>query len=338
MLDFEEFQQYVKDNIRDFLPPEFEDAEVVLNTVRKNNGRDLHAVNIRIPGSNITPNIYLESFYQNYSEDGMELDVCLKRLANLELEHMNPSQEFMDVANKILDVDFAREHVVMHVVNAEKNAESLKEMPHKLTEDLAIIYKIYLGSDDGGVGTVAVKNEYLEKWGISADELHEWALENSNLLMPATVQDMGSLLRQSFGDSEFDLPVVCEDEMMYVVSNERKVNGASSIIYSDALERLAEKLGTDLYVLPSSVHEIIAISTNFGTPEELAAMVREVNATQVSVEEQLSDHVYKYDAHEKTLSLADCKIEDLQISKVSEDKAQYEAVNTEAVSRPRHHR
>ena len=338
MLDFDEFQEYVKDNIGNFLPSEFEDAEIVLNTVRKNNGKDLHAINIRIPSSNITPNIYLEPFYENYSEHGMELEVCLERIVELELEHMDPSQEFKEVANKIMDIDFVKERVIMTVVNAEKNAEMLQGIPHKLTEDLAIIYKIYLGGDADGIGTVTVKNEYLEKWGISVTELHEWALENSKTLMPVKVQDMGSLLRESMGDLMDGMPMVSEEEMMYVVSNEKKVNGAASIIYSDALEKLAEKLGTDLYVLPSSIHEIIVISAEHGTPEELAAMVREVNATQVAIEEQLSDHVYKYDAHEKTLSLADCKVEDLQISKVSEDKAQYEAVNNEAARMPRHHR
>ena len=70
---------------------------------------------------------------------------------------------------------------------------------------------------------------------------------------------------------------------------------------------------------------------------ELAQMVREVNATQVSQEEQLSDHVYKYDAKTKTLSLADVEGLSQDISKVSEDKQTYDAVNTE-VSRPRHHR
>ena len=73
------------------------------------------------------------------------------------------------------------------------------------------------------------------------------------------------------------------------------------------------------------------------TPEELAQMVREVNATQVSQEEQLSDHVYKYDAKTKTLSLADVEGLNQDITKVSEDKQAYDAVNTE-VSRPRHHR
>ena len=66
-------------------------------------------------------------------------------------------------------------------------------------------------------------------------------------------------------------------------------------------------------------------------------MVKEINTNQVDQEEQLSDHVYKYDAQTKTLSLADVSVEDLKISRVSENKMSYEAESTEPV-RPRHHR
>ena len=70
---------------------------------------------------------------------------------------------------------------------------------------------------------------------------------------------------------------------------------------------------------------------------ELAQMVREVNATQVSPQEQLSDHVYRYDAKAKTLSLADVSARDLDMSMVSEEKTKYETVNAEA-PKPRRHR
>ena len=338
MLDFESFQQYVKDNIKDFLPSEFAHAEVNLQTVNKNNGKQLHGITIRTGENPVCPNIYLDQFYENYKEQGMDIDVVMERVAQLELEHMNPSEDFSSIAEKFKDVEFIKSHVVVAIVNAEKNVEMLQNTPHKLTEDLAIIYKVYLGGGSDGIGTITIKDEHMKQWDISLDELHACAMENSKTIMPAKVQDMGSVLAEMMGGMPEDMmPMVAEDKMMYVISNEQKVNGAASIIYSDALEKLSEKLGTDLYILPSSIHETIAISANFGTPEELAQMVREVNATQVSQEEQLSDHVYKYDAKTKTLSLADVEGLSQDISKVSEDKQTYDAVNTE-VSRPRHHR
>lgn len=337
MLDFDEFCEHVRYNMKYFLPDEFEDAEVVINTVTKNNGKQLKALNVRLPESRITPNIYLESFYENYAEQGMDLETCLERIAKLELEHQNPSEDFVKVADSFRDPEFIKPRVVMAIINAEKNAELLKEVPSKPVEDLSVIYKVYLGGDKDGIGTILVRNEHLKEWGISLDELHELALENSKRLLPAEVMSMGDVLSQMMGEDMPDLPLGEEDEKMFVISNTQKVNGAASIIYSDALEKLSERLGTDLYVLPSSIHETIAISANYGDADQLEQMVREVNATTVLKEEQLSDHVYRYDAKTKTLSIADIADRSLDESKVSENAQSYETNNEEAV-RPRHHR
>ena len=91
MLDFESFQQYVKDNIKDFLPSEFADAEVNLQTVNKNNGKQLHGITIRTGENPVCPNIYLDQFYENYKEQGMDIDVVMERVAQLELEHKTKS-------------------------------------------------------------------------------------------------------------------------------------------------------------------------------------------------------------------------------------------------------
>lgn len=120
--------------------------------------------------------------------------------------------------------------------------------------------------------------------------------------------------------------------------NPGKMNGAASIFYDEALAGLAEQVGTDLFILPSSVHECIAVSTEMGTPEMLAEMVQEVNGTQVSEEEQLSDHVYLFDARERKLSIADTSMEQLE-AKVSEETAGYEAAQNQTEGmRPHRHR
>jgi hypothetical protein len=337
MLSFDEFQTYIRDNIKSHLPEEFADAVVSLNTVTKNNGKVLNAITIRTEDCNITPNIYLEAFYENYKA-GMELDVVLERIKDIELEHMEPSRDIIDVAKKFTDPEFAKSHVVVALVNAEQNKMLLSQAPHTMKEDLAIIYKVMVGRDADSTATITVKNEHMAQWGLSVDELHACAIENSKTMLPATVRDMNSVLTSMMG-AEFtdEIPYVAENSFMYIISNDQNLNGAAAILYSDALEKLSEKVGTDLYVLPSSIHELIAVSTEMGTPESMAEMVREVNSTQVSVEERLSDHVYIYNAHEKTLSLADVKAEDLNLAMVSENNQSYEAAKTEA-ARPRHHR
>lgn len=94
------------------------------------------------------------------------------------------------------------------------------------------------------------------------------------------------------------------DKTMWVISNDRGINGAISMLYEDKLHNLAEELETDLYIMPSSVHEVIAVSASMGDPNELASMVAEINMDQVSLDERLSNQVYHYDKDLRKLTLA----------------------------------
>ena len=94
------------------------------------------------------------------------------------------------------------------------------------------------------------------------------------------------------------------DQIMWIITNERGIDGAVSMLYEDKVHKLAESLESDLYILPSSVHEVIAVSVNMGEPEELARMVAEINMDQVKLEDRLSNQVYHYDKDLRKFTLA----------------------------------
>lgn len=343
MLDFKQFQEYALDHIREYLPEELKSAHVELNEVNKNNGKVLQAIIVRPKDSVVAPTVYLNGFYRSY-EDGADLKSVMKEIADTSAKNQSP-EEFENIAQDYRDFEFVKDKIVMNLVNAQRNEEMLKNTPHIMHEDLAITYRVVLGNDGQGMASITIKQPHVDAWGVSLDTIHERAMENSERLLPVTVQSMDEVMLSMMGESGMPKEMLEEmlgeiedrpkDEMMYVITNSAKLNGAASIVYSNALDKLAEKVGTDLYVLPSSVHEVIAVSTNMGNPEELAAMVREVNAGEVSEDEQLSDHVYKFDAKSHTLSLADTSMENLQRVMVSEDTKQY-ASETQNNSRPRH--
>lgn len=344
MLNFQEFQEYVQMNLHEVLSDEYKNVVVALNEVSKNNGTVLHAVTVRPEGSNIAPNIYLEGFFKKY-EEGADLDIVLGEVGRVAMEHINAPDEFASIGKDFQNFDFVQDKIIMVAVNAERNRDLLASAPHMNREDLALIYKVMLGNNLDGMATVTIKNEHMAMWGVTAETIHELAMKNTKEILPITVQSMNEVMREMYSKDGMpdeiaeamfaDMPA---NQQMYVISNTAKVNGAASMFYEDALSGLAEKVGTDLFILPSSVHECIAVSTDMGTPESLAEMVQEVNGTQVATEEQLSDHVYRYDAKAKTISLADTTIEQLE-AKVSENTQSYEATQSQAeVTRPRHHR
>ena len=72
---------------------------------------------------------------------------------------------------------------------------------------------------------------------------------------------------------------------------------------------ISKKCDSDLYLLPSSIHEFLALPANSLEPEALEKMVKQVNRTEVATEEVLSDTVYFYDRKKKKVSIQQSSIE-----------------------------
>ena len=90
----------------------------------------------------------------------------------------------------------------------------------------------------------------------------------------------------------------------YILTNRRKRFGAAEILDKKTLRMIADRVGDGFIVLPSSLHETIVLPPKAESEyERLADMVREVNDTQVDVEERLSYHVYAYSRDEETLKI-----------------------------------
>jgi len=90
---------------------------------------------------------------------------------------------------------------------------------------------------------------------------------------------------------------------MYVLTNFAKMYGAINMVYEDVLEEMGNMIGCNYVVLPSSIHEIILVPGDTPNAEKLRFMVNDVNSTQVSPQEVLSDHVYFYDRNRRKLSM-----------------------------------
>ncbi len=78
---------------------------------------------------------------------------------------------------------------------------------------------------------------------------------------------------------------------IWVVSNREKMNGAAAILCQGTIEKLKERIGDKFVILPSSVHELICLSTDGMDENYLSGMVSDINRTMVSAQEKLTDQV-----------------------------------------------
>lgn len=288
------------------------EAEVSLREITKNNGVVLTGLTFTKKEINISPTIYLEEFYREYT-DGKDMDKILAEIKDIyytgRLEHDVDMDFFTDYRK-------AKERIVYKLVNYEKNEDFLKHLPHRKFLDLAIVYYYLVDIKEFANATILIHNKHLECWEVGEEELYKHAKINTPTLLKVNFCGMLEVLKEiseedffleTFDTKEVDKAVegengfllemhVKKDETgMYVLSNFSRMYGASAILYEGVLETCAKQLGSNLYILPSSVHEVILIPDEGQvTKEKLEQMVREVNATQVEAQELLSDYVYYY--------------------------------------------
>lgn len=267
------------------------DAEIHVQNIEKNNGARLTGLAIRERGTGIAPCIYLEGYYADYENKDKSMETIAEEIIRFYCE--NKATCDFDVS---MFADYSRVCPALRgrLVNTERNRERLEGMPHREFLDLSLVYCVEVSCpDDQGVGSVQIRDEHVELWGVTERELYGQAMANMEGADRAAIMGMSEILAD-MGVSFGKMP---EDAFpMYVLTNRHRSNGAVQILNRKALEDAAELFGSDFFILPSSVHETILVpmEESEGVPDSLARMVSEVNETAVSEEEFLSSHVYRY--------------------------------------------
>ena len=244
------------------------------NTVVKNGDVEKEAICIRIPESNLAPNIYIDEMLELES-----VDEAVETILNI-----YKTSSTLDVnVDMITDKDFIFETVRI-AVQKTSNQEGIK-LP---TEYDDIEQYLYFGENDW---TVRLSDELVKRAGITdLDEL--WNTASKNTFKHTTCKSMFEIMREMMGD-DFPAEAFTEPDIdMWVISNEKSVKGASAILDKDFLLALARKHGWNkIAILPSSIHECIIVPVTEETSVAyLDKMVQEVNATQVEPVDRLIDH------------------------------------------------
>lgn len=310
MMDYEIFKAVVKEKFLSYMPEQYRDAAVDIRPSRKVN-RTLDALTV-VPkdDSRIFPTIYINDMYGHYLACG-DLEAVLKDAAGRYAQ--TAEQVKSQRPETVMDMEHFKDNVIMCLINTEQNREMLAGIPSREFQDLSVIYRWVVDQTQDAVGSVIVSDGLAKEAGLTEEELFQHAVENTRRITPSVVMSMGDL----FGNiiAEMDVPEEMKEEFgreesladtMWIIGNSLGINGAVSMLYEENLHQLAEKLGDDLFILPSSIHEVIAIPAGMaeGNMERLAEMVHEVNMGGLKLEDRLSNSVYHYDKNLRKVTLA----------------------------------
>lgn len=301
MMSFDEFTENVLKEIRVKADGGF---QVKKHGVTKNNNVKLTGIAVMKGEADIGPCVYLDEFYREYESDGMRFGEIVDEVYRLILKHEEETPD-VDISG-FKRWETVRENVYPKLINAEQNKELLEEIPHRAFMDLAVVYyAVARDSAREDIGTILIYNGHMGMWGQEEENLYQTAMMNMRADGEATFTNikiivehmMGITFTKEEGDASKGMG-------MYILTNGRKRFGAAEILDKKTLRMIADKVGDGFIVLPSSVHETIVVPSKDEVEyRRLAGMVREVNDTQVDIEERLSYHVYVYSREDEMLKI-----------------------------------
>lgn len=301
MMNYEEFKEAVERELKSYLPPQYQNSVLRTKKIAKVN-REMDGI-ILSTGNKVGTTVYIDEMFDHYV-DTKDFESVMENTASSMVRNLENVPEF-----PAINAENIKNNVVFQLVNTFQNEQLLSNVPHREMMDLSVVYRWFVREDLDGMASATITNSLAQNIGISEEELFRLASENTMRISPPHIFPMNEILIDLLvaDGMQKDLAenLVRDSSVpMYVITNQQKINGAASILFDDALQELSEKIGSDMYLMPSSIHECIAVPSYFGEPEELAAMVNEINLSQVSLQDRLSNQVYHYERNSHKLSMA----------------------------------
>lgn len=259
---------------------------------------------------NTSPTIYPAVFYEEY-----KIGASIENLAAKAVKALKAGRDNMpefDLAS--INAENAPAHLYMVLLNKEMNEDLTAKCPYIEMEDLIAVPRWRVSQSDGETASFLVTHD------IQTQLLHMTDEEVCSVARAATIDEgfivkgMTEVMMEMMGQDvpeEFLAEMLSQEEQMYVVTNQSKMNGAVALLDKGTLEAVKEKIGEESFiVIPSSVHEVLVVPASKVTdPADFKEMCESVNATEVPKQDKLGDNIYRYDG--KKLQICN-SLEELQ--------------------------
>ena len=305
MVGYKVFAEGVTNEVKKYLSSDYADVKCEVIEKRGNNGQLSVGVAVRQPDRETASIISIEPFYEAVRE-GAPLECIMQEFAGLVEQSMG--SVFSITPSLLNEYDKVQEFLGVRLVNTKANRKELSVLPHIEIEDLSLIPVIrYPLPDKSGYESMKITEEIRKRWGVSVDQIFERAWENEEV---PVLQDMGEFISHVESSKELfeieDGSLEMTNESMFILENQRKIDGAAVIAFPGVMEKLNELFPEGFYVVPSSIHETLILPKNMinetdGGLEYMGEMVRDINRNHMDPKEILSDRIYEYDKESGTI-------------------------------------
>ena len=280
-LDYEQFKVVLTTKLEELLLKSKKPYGYKKQVIHKIN-QDLDAISMI--GENITmsPTLYFNNMYEYYNDTDILIEEIAMKMFETMLEGVSQTEI---TENGLPDKDKFMKNIFFQVINTEKNKTLLLDHPHREYLDLSIIYRYAVNLSDNDIATAMINYNLMDEFKLTEEELYEAAYKNTRKILKPKVISAG-------------IP------MMNMISNDLNIFGANGILYKDIVAKEAKKLNTDIYLIPSSMHEFLLqpVSDTL-KPKDLKEIIKNANENVIDPEDYLSDSLYIYKLETDTIEI-----------------------------------
>ncbi len=236
---------------------------------------------------NVSPTVYPDEGIDNLTDEQVAQHL-IEIYKDTKVQSIDP--------DRFLNRDYIEKYVLPRA-RREDEEQDIYEFAHfAFVKELNLLYTYYVPAFINGEekGSITLTWDHIASIGLSLEDLRIRADFNAFHFMKIDTlySKIKSMLEGLDIMDELYTPVMDE---IYVLTTADGIFGAGLISSHTVLNHFRVLHG-DFVILPSSIHELLLIPVNspgfISDAESFETMVREVNSTEVSEEERLSDTPY----------------------------------------------
>lgn len=277
------------------------DRPVVTTERKKNNGVIFYGLQV-IETDTINSIFYINNLYQGKLEVDEALENLCMWFEELKGERLRSYQW-------LKNFDLVKGNLSYKLVNKEENEFMMQDYVCEEFLDLLKIYIININDLPENIqrGSIMIEKRLLAIWDIAEEEVKELAEKNADIVSTCVISKMGDVMKRIFESTGNKLTEEMEkeyaDSKMWVMTNEYTSYGAACMCYKDKLKEFADSKEDNIYIIPSSIHEVILLLAEDNSVEYLKDLLKDVNKTTVSEEEILSSNLYMYNRQTEQIEI-----------------------------------
>ena len=241
--------------------------QVTVETKNKNNKAVYTGLHISRKGMEAEPLVYLDDYFRQYQNGNMTVPEAAECVARASRKK-GPSVEI----RQFLEYENVKDSIVYRLINTEMNRELLDDLPHMEFLDLSVVFCCLVMEEEENPAFIWIHNIHMKLWDVTVEELYRAASENTQRLEKPELMNIEEILydvlpEEGFSLNENDRSMeektagnndAASTVPVYVLSSRKRLQGAACMLYPDLLRKIADRMDSSYYIIPSSIHGVLS--------------------------------------------------------------------------------